>query len=130
MRAAVLAILLALAAGLALGSGVAWAEDGRPALPKAKAGPCIAAPQVMRRSHYAMILHQRDQTLRLGIRGGKASLKECVACHAADGPDGKPIPVNAPGQFCASCHEYAAVSIDCFSCHATTPAAPQTAASP
>lgn len=31
------------------------------------------------------------------------------------------MPVNSPGQFCASCHRFAAVSLDCFQCHATTP---------
>ena len=31
------------------------------------------------------------------------------------------IPVNAPGQFCESCHTYAAVKMDCFECHATVP---------
>ena len=30
--------------------------------------------------------------------------------------------IDAPGQFCSSCHEYAAVKIDCFTCHAAKPA--------
>ena len=91
------------------------------ALPKAKGGTCVEAPAVMRRDHPDMLKHQRDDTMRLGIRSGKASLKDCVACHADTAADGKPIPVNAPGQFCQSCHSYAAVKPDCFECHATVP---------
>jgi hypothetical protein len=68
-----------------------------------------------------MLKHQRDDTMRLGIRGAKASLKDCVACHATTAANGTPVPVNAPGQFCQSCHAYAAVEPDCFECHATTP---------
>lgn len=99
----------------------AWADDGRPALPKAKGGTCVDSPEVMRRNHFEFLEHQRDITLRQGVHGAKVSLKACVDCHATTGADGKAVPVNAPGQFCQSCHEYAAVSIDCFSCHATTP---------
>ena len=29
----------------------------------------------------------------------------------------------APGDFCLSCHSYAAVKIDCFECHSGKPAA-------
>jgi hypothetical protein len=92
-----------------------------PGAAKAKSGPCIASTQVMLRNHYAFLLHQRERTLRLGVNGSKVSLQQCVDCHAANGPDGKPIPVNAPGQFCDACHEYAAVAPDCFSCHAAVP---------
>ena len=102
-------------------AATAFAAD-LPDPPKAKAGTtCIEASAVMRREHPDMLRHQRDQTLRLGIRGSKASLKDCVACHATTAADGTPVPVNAPGQFCQSCHAYAAVKPDCFECHATTP---------
>jgi hypothetical protein len=33
------------------------------------------------------------------------------------------VSINAAGQFCQSCHATAAVSIDCFQCHATRPEA-------
>ncbi|BAE52180.1 cytochrome c3 family protein [Paramagnetospirillum magneticum] len=103
-----------------LGAAAATAAD-LPALPKAKGEACIASAEVMRRDHPDMLKHQRDETLRLGIRGAKASLKECVACHATQAADGHAVPVNDPGQFCQSCHAYAAVKPDCFECHATTP---------
>lgn len=94
-----------------------------PALPKAKGEACIASTEVMRRDHPDMLKHQRDDTLRLGIRGAKASLKACVECHATTDAAGKAVPVDDPGQFCQSCHAYAAVKPDCFECHATTPKA-------
>ncbi|OAN50569.1 Hdr-like menaquinol oxidoreductase cytochrome c subunit [Paramagnetospirillum marisnigri] len=99
-----------------------------PAPPKAKAGTtCIESPSVMRRDHMEMLKHQRDDTLRLGIRGAKASLKGCVDCHSTTTAEGRPVPVNAEGQFCQSCHAYAAVKPDCFECHATTPAVKEAA---
>ena len=66
-------------------------------------------------------MHQRDETVHRGIRTRKHSLKECIECHVQRDDAGSTIPVDAPGQFCQSCHEYAAVSMDCFQCHATTP---------
>jgi len=107
---------------LMLAGGTAAQATDLPSLPKARGGTCIEAPATMRREHPDMLKHQRDDTLRLGIRGAKASLKDCVACHATSAADGTSIPVNAPGQFCQSCHAYAAVKPDCFECHATTPA--------
>lgn len=87
-----------------------------PVPPKAVKGEkCVAPQAVMRRNHPDFLRHQRDETTRQGIRGNKYSLRDCVECHA--------VPVkDAPGQrdvqaFCAACHAYAAVSIDCFQCH-------------
>lgn len=74
----------------------------------------------MRRNHMKLLVHQRDDTLRGGIRSGKYSLKACVACHASPVSQS----VNAePTNFCQGCHNYAAVKIDCFECHANTPPA-------
>ena len=117
------ALMLALLLGLAFVAGpVATARAGEagPSFPKAQ-GSCVDDPAAMRRHHFDFLHHQRDDTLRAGIRGAKYSLKECVTCHASTTATGKPVPVDAPGQFCQSCHAYAAVTIDCFGCHATTP---------
>jgi hypothetical protein len=90
-----------------------------PAIRPARRGPCIAEPAVMRRDHMTMLSHQRDDTVRAGVRGKPASLKACVECHASADTGS----VAAAG-FCVSCHAYAAVKIDCFECHASRPAAP------
>lgn len=92
-----------------------------PVITKGKGDKCVADSDYMRRYHMQDLSHQRDETMHEGIRTKRFSLKECVACHATTDSSGQPVPINAPGQFCASCHEYAAVTIDCFQCHATRP---------
>lgn len=101
----------------------------QPIIPKAKemANPetkCVEPVDVMRKNHMNLILHQRDDTLRLGIRPEKYkghSLKECIGCHNAPGTDGKVARVAEREHFCNSCHSYAAVKIDCFDCHTDKP---------
>ncbi|GJL82329.1 MAG: hypothetical protein DHS20C01_19630 [marine bacterium B5-7] len=83
---------------------------------------CVEPVEVMRRNHMKMLMHQRDDTVVKGIRTPRYSLKGCIDCHAEKNDAGDFIAVNAPGQFCSTCHQYAAVRIDCFSCHATVPA--------
>jgi len=74
---------------------------------------CVEPTDVMRRNHMKFMLHQRDKTMRDGVRTTQHSLKNCVNCHASKttqsvlGKDG----------FCQGCHTYTAVSIDCFTCH-------------
>ena len=74
---------------------------------------CVAAPDIMRRNHMEMLKHQRNRTLRDGIRGEAASLNGCVECHASKTTGS----VLGEGGFCQSCHAYAAVKLDCFECH-------------
>jgi len=56
-----------------------------------------------------------------GIRSKQHSLKECVSCHAVEGPDAMAVSFESEKHFCRSCHDYAAVAIDCFECHASRP---------
>jgi hypothetical protein len=74
---------------------------------------CVAPIEEMRRDHPKMLLHQRDRTLRQGLREPRFSLKKCVDCHASR-ETGSVLGKDA---FCSSCHTYAAVSLDCFECH-------------
>jgi len=112
------ATLPAVAQTSAAPSGASWGLQ--PLVEKARGGECVADPAFMRRNHMKLLKHQRDDTLRGGIRGGKYSLKECVACHASQTSQS----VNAEaGNFCQSCHAFAAVKIDCFECHASKPSA-------
>ena len=102
LAAAILAAVLTLAA---------HADAPMPRIERGEA--CVAPTGEMRRDHMDMLLHQRDRTMRQGLREPRFSLKGCVDCHASRetgsvlGKDG----------FCSSCHEYAAVKIDCFECH-------------
>ena len=82
---------------------------------------CVEPTDYMRRYHMDVLMHQRDKTVINGIRTKKHSLIGCINCHTAQDEQGQHIPINAEGQFCESCHTYAAVQVDCFQCHRTTP---------
>ena len=116
-----------LIAGLLLTGGAAIATDvddiSLLKYPEPAGEKCVEPTDVMRREHMDLIQHQRDETMRNGIRGitAKHSLKGCIDCHVGYDDQGKAVSINDEGQFCQSCHNYAAVSIDCFSCHRTTP---------
>lgn len=98
-----------------------------PSIPEANARfsdtqGCVEPTEEMRKNHMEYILHQRDETMHKGIRTRQYSLEECINCHVPD-PDasGKVVRYSDPEHFCASCHTYAAVDIDCFQCHADRP---------
>jgi predicted CXXCH cytochrome family protein len=120
-----LAATLLLAAGLA--SVVMTAGAGDAAwLPKPARGrgeSCVADTDWMRRNHMTVLIHQRDKTVHDGIRTERFSLKGCVECHAVRGADDKPVTVASPTHFCRTCHDYTAVRVDCFECHASRPEA-------
>jgi hypothetical protein len=124
--AALLATLTALVAG-----GAAAADEGRtpkPVIEAAAAGTqCVEPADVMRRNHMRFLKHQRDDTVRDGVRGAKYSLKECVACHASSQTHSV---ATGETDFCTSCHSYAAVRIDCFECHSSRPQAVARRATP
>ena len=109
----------ALMAAVLTVAGFAYGEDrrtGRVALPAVKienGKSCVAPVEEMRRNHMSMLFHQRDRALRQGLREPRFSLKGCVECHASQ----KTASVLGKEGFCSSCHEYAAVKIDCFECH-------------
>lgn len=109
-----------LVCAVAAAAGPLRAGDSRvpmPVIEPARAGTqCIADPATMRRDHPAMLEHQRDQTVRGGVRGAKASLKACIGCHASATTGSV---AQAQTNFCVSCHTYTAVRLDCFGCHAT-----------
>jgi hypothetical protein len=100
------------------------ADGGRvpvPAIPMGQGENCVEDTGFMRRNHMSLLDHQRDKTMHEGIRSKQHSLKECISCHVVTGPDAMPVTVSSPQHFCRSCHDYAAVNIDCFQCHASRP---------
>ena len=113
LGAAVLASLAALT--------VANGDVPYPDIPKGKGEACVEDTDFMRRNHMSLLMHQRDDTMRKGIRSKQHSLKECLDCHAVPGTDSIPVTAADPQHFCRSCHDYAAVKIDCFQCHASRP---------
>ena len=114
--AAVAAGMLAVAAVLAADTSGAKPALG-PTVKTYKGDKCVEPTEEMRRNHMKKILHQRDETMHRGIRTQKYSLKNCVDCHA----DPKTNSVLGKDGFCESCHVYASISIDCFTCHSAAP---------
>ncbi len=101
-----------------MSSAPTFAGDGartaKPVIEIANPGKCVAPVEEMRRNHMEMLKHQRDRTLRQGIRGEPASLNACIECHASK----KTGSVLGGGEnFCQSCHAYVAVKLDCWDCH-------------
>ena len=114
-------VLLALGAGVLVMPVAAESRTPLPTIAKGKGDECVEPLDVIRRDHMDLLNHQRDSTVHEGVRTKRHSLKNCIECHASKDDEGQWVPVNAPDQFCDSCHSYAAVSMDCFQCHATTP---------
>ena len=118
------ALAVAFAALVAIPSqGYAGEASWLPKPARGQGEHCVADTEWMRRNHPAVLMHQRDETVHEGIRTPRFSLKGCIDCHAVKGADGKPVTVASPQHFCRTCHDYAAVQIDCFECHASRPEA-------
>ena len=111
------AVVLASLLGLTVANG----DVPYPDISRGKGATCVEDTDFMRRNHMKLLMHQRDDTMHKGIRSKQHSLKECIDCHAVPGSDSKPVTVNDPKHFCRACHDYAAVNIDCFQCHASRP---------
>lgn len=118
-RFGVLVLLLGLLIGGVVHGGEASASRvSQPVIEAARGGQCVADTAFMRRNHMKLLKHQRDDTLRGGIRTGAYSLKTCIDCHASRTTDSVAA---SDTNFCQSCHSYAAVKIDCFECHSNKP---------
>jgi hypothetical protein len=118
---------------LLLLSGLAWAvvagQDapsgaGVPGSAKAEqpGALCVRPTEYMRRNHMELIQHERDRTVREGIRVTDGSLAGCVDCHSRRDANQQPVAINAKGEFCQGCHGFTAVNITCFQCHSSMPA--------
>ena len=106
--------------------GLAGAGEStpRPRIVIERPGQCVAPVEQIRRTHMDMLKHQRDRTVREGVRGQKVSLNACVECHASKGTGSV---LGSADAFCQGCHAYAAVKLDCFECHSSTVARPAVA---
>jgi hypothetical protein len=83
---------------------------------------CVEPIDIMRRYHGHFLKHHRNDTMHRGVRTTQHSLIECINCHVTADDDGNyPNVKDGSEHFCRSCHNYAAVKIDCFECHASKP---------
>ncbi len=112
------AIFILMSAGIL---GAQAQTDLGPQISKAVGEPHPEGNEFWRINHMDLLRHDRDQTMKLGNRDVQASLKECVACHAVNDEAGEPVSFEDPKHTCRTCHDFAAVKIDCFSCHQSTP---------
>ena len=97
-----------------------------PELPKAKmkasaTTECVEPIAEMRKNHMEFLKHKRDETMREGVRTKNHSLVECIDCHVTPNDKGEYARIGDDGHFCSSCHNYAAVNVDCFDCHSDLP---------
>jgi hypothetical protein len=101
-----------------------WRQNGnsQAAHSAREGGQCVRETKWMRRNHMALIKHDRTVTVHQGVRTVDGSLAECVACHVNKDEHDKYVAINSSDEFCAGCHEFTGVTMDCFSCHATVPA--------
>ncbi|MCW9033307.1 MAG: Hdr-like menaquinol oxidoreductase cytochrome c subunit [Rhodospirillales bacterium] len=109
--------VMALAFGGA--SLVVAADVPQPVTPKGK--ECVRDAAFMRANHMNLLKHKRDDTVYQGVRSGNDGLKDCVTCHAIPDDHGKPVGADDSRHFCRTCHDYAAVTMDCFQCHTSKP---------
>jgi hypothetical protein len=111
-------LVTAVTALIAVSSAPTLAGDGgrtaKPVIEIANPGKCVAPADEMRRNHMEMLKHQRDRTMRAGIRGEPASLNACIECHASKTTGSV---LGGRENFCESCHSYVAVKLDCWDCH-------------
>jgi hypothetical protein len=122
LKHSLIILLMAFTAGFAVQSRAGGSM--LPDIPAAQARfsetqGCMEPTEDMRKNHMEYILHKRDETMYRGIRSSRHSLVECINCHVSDDPDAPRV--SSEEHFCNSCHTYAAVSIDCFQCHADRP---------
>lgn len=90
-------------------------------IPEGEGVKCVEPVDDIRRNHMKYLLHQRDKTVYEGIRTEKHSLANCIDCHVQPNEQGV-LPTHEDKEhFCNACHQYAAVQIDCFECHADRP---------
>lgn len=116
------ALFLLLLTLLLMAGTPAHAGAPRPDIPKAiKGEQCVEDTEFMRRNHMELLEHQRDDTVRRGFRSKKHSLKNCFTCHVVKDSGGQPVTAADPRHFCRECHDYAAVQVDCWQCHVSTP---------
>jgi hypothetical protein len=117
-----IALLAWLSCAVSAADETAGSSFGNVAIPQpvkpGNASECVEPVDVMRREHMKFLLHQRDATVLEGKRDSRYSLVGCMDCHNPAREDGKVVRYPDPQHFCADCHRYASVKIDCFECHA------------
>jgi len=88
-----------------------------PVIARGQGDSCVADTEFMRRNHMTLLKHEHNEPRSQDTPGEGYTFRECLDCHAAGGPDARPVTADSPEHFCRSCHDYVALKIDCFDCH-------------
>jgi hypothetical protein len=86
-------------------------------LAEARGDQCVEPGDFMRREHMKILLTERDQAKRYGIRNPDYSIVGCVDCHVSPTATRE----DPSTHFCLACHQINAVRMDCFTCHTDRP---------
>lgn len=121
LRVMALAMPLTLFAALFVAIPARAGGVPEPVIPKAKGTHCVRPLEWMRRNHMRLLLHERDEVVHKGVRVRDETLPGCMSCHVSKLADGRYPSVTSKKFFCNTCHAYAGVRIDCFSCHTNRP---------
>ncbi len=125
MRHVLIFSIVSMVVFAALLGGITFADSERssllPKLPLAKGERCVEPTEIMRRRHMDFLLHQRDLTVVKGIRTEKYRFVNCLNCHVLPDAEGRYARHTDTEHFCTGCHQFSAVKIDCFQCHADRP---------
>ena len=108
-------------------SGLSNAEEissFAPMTPKALGQECVRDTNFMRLNHMDFLYEKRDLVVLKGIRSKPESFNMCLTCHGVKAENGSYISYEEPKHFCRTCHDFAAVKIDCFECHSSVPDQP------
>ena len=119
LRPGLLLVVLVLTPAAAQTPSSGFGAVAIPEPPKTRlAAECVEPVEVMRREHMHLLDHQRDRSVIDGERDGRYSLVACMDCHNPVDSAGQAPRYDDEEHFCAACHTYASVDIDCFECHA------------
>ena len=92
-----------------------------PKIPKANGENCVRDTEFMKKNHMEFLFERRDLVVIQGVRSKRESFNMCLSCHAVKNSEGIPVSHKNPQHFCRTCHDFAAVKIDCFECHLSVP---------
>ncbi|MGM0554010.1 MAG: hypothetical protein ACQETK_09490 [Pseudomonadota bacterium] len=88
-----------------------------PPMMEARGDQCVEPVDVIRKDHGTLLMHERDDAVTRGARDPDHSLVGCIDCHVAT----EARHTEPETHFCASCHTFNAVRVDCFQCHRDRP---------
>lgn len=116
-----LAAFLALLVALAFPVSAEERASLLPEIPKGTGDPHPEGNEFWRKNHMDLMKHDRDVVMYDGVRVVSGSLKECFDCHTVKDAEAHVVTYQDEQHFCRTCHDYAAVKVDCFMCHRSTP---------